>query len=68
MASLSKTEIQIEGKALYVNGSKVKIGSRGRQIEAALFFASYSKGESRQMRKALRAAGFEHVAAIPRQS
>ncbi len=58
--------IEVNGKIVYATPTGLKLGSKGTVQHTGQFLGQHSKGEARQIRKALRKAGETNKAAATR--
>jgi len=57
-------EFKIGGKTVFATPTGIKLGARGKVTSMSAAYSAMPKGESRKLRKALRAAGhYQHAAA-----
>ena len=51
------TNLKVNGKSVYLTATGVKVTARGKVQTPGAFLGTLGKGQARQVRKALRAAG-----------
>jgi hypothetical protein len=62
---VTKTNVKVDRKVLYIDGAEVRIGVRGRPVSVEFFYGGLPKGERRRIRKGLHADGHKQAAALP---
>lgn len=58
--------IELDGKTLYVTPTGLKLGAKGKVLDTSELYRSLDKGQTRKIRKALRANGEGHKAGLSR--